>query len=144
MIGMSLRYDRTDNFWFVLRDELEHVLEGHGQGAATLDAELEGAKAGTGPDLKEEERMANAAAAEFCVPQDKLQRFIERKSPFFRERDVVGFARTLGIHPGLIAGQLQHETGRYDLFRAHLSKIRDVVKPSATVDGWGDVAPVGL
>src|SRR5205814_240398 len=26
VIGMSLRFDRIDNFWFVLRHELEHVL----------------------------------------------------------------------------------------------------------------------
>src|SRR6266851_942340 len=31
VIGMSLRYDRIDNFWFVLRHEIEHVLRGHGK-----------------------------------------------------------------------------------------------------------------
>ncbi len=28
---MSLRFDRIDNFWFVLRHELEHVIQGHGR-----------------------------------------------------------------------------------------------------------------
>jgi HTH-type transcriptional regulator/antitoxin HigA len=42
-----------------------------------------------------------------------------------------------------VAGQLQHKTRRYDLFRNHLVKIRSVVTPNAMVDGWGDVAPVG-
>ena len=46
VIGMSLRYDRIDNFWFVLRHELEHVLRLHGRSAMVLDAELEGDKAG--------------------------------------------------------------------------------------------------
>jgi HTH-type transcriptional regulator/antitoxin HigA len=27
VIGMSLRFDRIDNFWFVLRHELEHVIQ---------------------------------------------------------------------------------------------------------------------
>jgi HTH-type transcriptional regulator/antitoxin HigA len=72
-----------------------------------------------------------------------LDRFISRKAPFFAERDILGFANTLGVHPGIVAGQLQHKTGRYDLFRNHLVKIRSIVKPGATVDGWGDVAPVG-
>ena len=145
VIGMSLRHDRIDNFWFVLRHEIEHVLRQHGQiqNAIMLDAELEGEKAGTGSSISEEERVANESAANFCVPQQSLKSFIARKSPFFNERDILGFAKTLGIHPGLVAGQLQRHTNRYDLFRQHLVKIRATVAPSATVDGWGDVAPVG-
>ena len=144
VIGMSLRYDRIDNFWFVLRHELEHVLRLDGRSAMILDAELEGDRAGIGPALSEEERAANQEAAEFCVPRDPLENFMARKSPFFAERDILGFARTMNIHPGLIAGQLQHNTNRYDRWRKHLAKIRSVVTPSAVVDGWGDVAPVGL
>ncbi|HEY7064903.1 MAG TPA: ImmA/IrrE family metallo-endopeptidase [Chloroflexota bacterium] len=144
VIGMSMRFDRVDNFWFVLSHELAHVLEGHGKAAVMLDTELEGDRAGTGLEIPEEERVANRAASEFCVPQDKLDRFIARKAPFFAERDLIGFARTAGVHPGLVAGQLQRHVGRYDLFRKHLVKIRDKVTPGAMVDGWGDVAPVGL
>jgi HTH-type transcriptional regulator / antitoxin HigA len=144
VIGMALRYDRIDNFWFVLRHELEHVLCQHGKTAIMLDSELEGDKAGTGNDISEEERVANEAAIDFCVPHKKMDSFIARKSPFFNERDILGLANTLQIHPGLIAGQLQHRTGRYDRFRNHLVKIRFAVTPNAMVDGWGDVAPVGL
>jgi len=144
VIGMSLRFDRLDNFWFVLRHEIEHVLQKHGQTAIMLDAELEGEQAGTGANISKEERIANEAAAEFCVPQQTIESFIARKAPFFNERDILGLARTLQIHPGLIAGQLQHRTGKYDRFRQHLTKIRSFVAPSAMVDGWGDIAPVGL
>jgi len=144
VIGMSLRHDRIDNFWFVLRHEIEHVLRLHGHNATMLDTELEGERAGTGTNIPDEERVANEAAANFCVPRQAMERFIARKSPFFASRDIVGFARTLQIHPGLIAGQLQHRIDRYDRFRSHLVKIRFAVAPSAVVDGWGDVAPVGL
>lgn len=145
VVGMSLRYDRMDNFWFVLRHELEHVLQEHGRekSNAMLDAELEGEKAGTGANIAEEERVANEASLNFCVPQEKLEGFIARKSPFFAERDILGFARSIKVHPCLIAGQIQHRTKRYDRFRNHLVKIRSKVAPSALVDGWGDVAPVG-
>lgn len=142
VIGMSLRYDRIDNFWFVLRHELEHVLQGHGKSAIMLDSELEGDRAGIGSDVVEEERIANEAAADFCVPKKTLDSFIARKSPFFYERDILGLASTLHIHPGLIAGQLHNHTGKYERFRQYLTKIRDCVRPSAMVDGWGDVAPV--
>lgn len=144
VIGMSLRYDRIDNFWFVLRHELEHVRLRHGQAAVMLDVELEGTRAGIGLEVTADERLANQAAAEFCVPQGRLEGFIARKAPFFTERDIINFARTLNIHPGLVAGQVQRRIERYDLFRKHLAKIRPAIKPSAIVDGWGDVAPVGL
>jgi HTH-type transcriptional regulator / antitoxin HigA len=144
VIGMSLRYDRIDNFWFVLRHEIEHVVRLHGRDAMMLDTELEGKRAETGDDIAEEERVANKAALEFCVPQRALESFIARKAPFCAERDIIGFARTLQIHPGLVAGQLQHKLNRYDRFRNHLVRIRSAVAPSAMVDGWGDVAPVGM
>jgi HTH-type transcriptional regulator/antitoxin HigA len=142
VIGMSTRYDRIDNFWFVLRHEIEHVLRGHGKVSIPLDYELEGEKAGLGSDLSEEERVANEAAAEFCVPQTSLKALIDRKAPFFAERDILGFAKSLGIHPGLVAGQLQRYLKRYDRFKSHLVKIRHIVRPAATVDGWGDVYPL--
>jgi len=144
VIGMSLRHDRIDNFWFVLRHEIEHVGRRHGQAAVMLDTELEGERAGTGANVAEEERVANEAAANFCVPRQSMDSFIARKSPFFRENDILGLAKTLQIHPGLVAGQLQHRTDRYDRFRQYLVKIRSIVAPGAMVDGWGDIAPVGL
>jgi HTH-type transcriptional regulator/antitoxin HigA len=143
VIGMTLRHDRIDNFWFVLRHECEHVLQNHGRSAIMLDAELEKERAGTGNSIPEEERIANEAAADFCVPQNSLENFITLKSPFFAERDIIGFAKTLNIHPGLVAGQLQNKLSRYDLFRNHLVKIRAAVLPNAMADGWGDVFPVG-
>ncbi len=143
VIGMSMRHDRIDNFWFVLRHELEHVLRGHGRAAMMLDADLEGERAGTGEGVAEEERQANEAAADFCVSQNALARFIARKAPLFAERDFLGFSRTLRIHPGLVAGQLQHKTDRYDRFRQYQVKIRRIVAPGAMVDGWGDIVPLG-
>lgn len=143
VIGMSTRYDRIDNFWFVLRHEIEHVLQGHGKAEPMLDAELEGERAGTAAAVPDEERVANVAAADFGVPQAKMDAFIARKSPLFSEPDLRGFARILRVHPGIVAGQLQNRTGRFHIFRAHLAKIRSNVMPSAMVDGWGTIAPLG-
>ena len=144
VIGMSLRYDRIDNFWFVLRHELEHVRKGEGRGAMMMDTELEGAKAGVGPDVPEEERSANAAAAEFCVPQRSLDQFIARKSPVFSDRDIIGFSRTIKVHPGIVAGQLRYRTGQYSRFTSHIAKVRSLFTTSPFIDGWGAVAPVGF
>jgi HTH-type transcriptional regulator/antitoxin HigA len=139
VIGVSLRHDRIDSFWFVLRHEIEHVLNGDGLNRPlAIDSDLEGST----QDLPEQERLANDAAADFCVPKKEMTSFILRKQPFFAERDIIGFAGRLKIHPGLVAGQLRHKLNRWDLFSKHLAKIRFAVAPSATVDGWGDVAPL--
>jgi len=142
VVAMSCRYDRIDNFWFVLRHELEHVLREDGRVNPMLDFELEGKLVSPDSESPEAERLANEAAAEFCVPGDKIRKFIALKSPLFAERDMLGFARTLKIHPGIVAGQIRHRTARSDLFSRHLCKVRFAVAPTATVDGWGDVAPV--
>ena len=49
-----------------------------------IDAELEGDRFGTGPNMAQEERIANEAAAEFCVPQKRMASFIARKDPFLQ------------------------------------------------------------
>jgi HTH-type transcriptional regulator / antitoxin HigA len=142
VIGMTLRFDRMDNFWFVLRHELEHVIQEHGLEKPVLDIDLGSQQAEQ--IIDEQEIVANNAASEFCAPKARIESFIARKAPLFPERDFLGLAKTLGVHPSLIAGQIQFKTGRYDLFRTHLSKIRQPVVSSAMVDGWGDVAPVNL
>ncbi len=143
VVGMSIRHDRIDNFWFVLRHELHHVLNKHGRNIAKLD-DLDGDKAGTGEALPAEERAANAEAGDFCVPTKEMDSFVARKQPCFYERDLLGFANVLQVHPGIVAGQLRRRLNRWDLFTKYLVKIRHVVAPSAVVDGWGQVAPVAL
>jgi HTH-type transcriptional regulator / antitoxin HigA len=139
VIGMSLRFDRIDNFWFVLRHECEHVLREHGRDQEIIDVNLEQVDA-----ISQEEKQANEAAAEFCVPQEKMNSFILRKSPLFSEREVVAFAKVMGVHPGIVVGQLQKKTDRWDLLKRHQAKIRHLITRTAMVDGWGHVAPVQI
>jgi HTH-type transcriptional regulator / antitoxin HigA len=139
VIGMSLRFDRIDNFWFVLRHECAHVLHGHGKDAAIVDAELEES---FDRDVGEEERIANQEGAEFCVPQKEMKSFYLRKNPFFSETDVQAFSKRMKIHPGLAVGQLQRLAKRYDILRKHLVAVRRHLAGSMMMDGWGDVVPV--
>jgi HTH-type transcriptional regulator/antitoxin HigA len=144
VIGMALRFDRIDNFWFVLRHEIEHVLCKHGRDKEKVDIELEGEHAGVGPDVPEEERVANAAAADFCVPKTEMDSFIARKSPFFSERDIMGFAGRIQVHPALVIGQIRNHLQRWDFLSRHLVKMRHFVTIGANVDGWGHVYPVSI
>ncbi len=138
VIGLSFRFDRIDNFWFVLRHEIEHVLCGHGRKSTEgmIDAALEGERAGTGDNVPEEERVANVAASDFCVPKEKMESFILRKNPCFYEKDVLAFSKLNGVHPGLSVGQIQHRTERYDYLKKYQTKIRQFVTPGAITDGW--------
>ncbi len=140
VIGMSLRYDRIDNFWFVLRHECAHVLHGHGRDSAIIDADLDG---DVSASVDEEERIANGEAADFCAPAKELNDFYLRKRPFFAEREVLAFAKRIKVHPGLVVGQLQRRMGRFDFLRKHLVGVRTTLGGSMMMDGWGDLVPVG-
>jgi HTH-type transcriptional regulator/antitoxin HigA len=140
VIALSMRFDRIDNFWFVLRHEIEHVLQEHGKGRVMLDADLESEDSGSA--VAEEEDVANQAAAEFCVPQSKMNAFLARKAPFFHDRDILAFAKMINVHPGLIAGQIRRRTNKYDRFSNYLVKVRASVLPSSVSDGWGSIYPI--
>jgi len=138
VIGMSLTRDWNDNFWFVLRHEIEHVLNGDGKEGAIIDNDLDGPA-----NASDQERRANAAAADFCVPQADMDDFIARKGPLYTDDNIRRFAHSLGLHPGLVAGQLRRRLGKYALYTKHLAKIRHVVITTALVDGFGSSPQVG-
>lgn len=144
VIGMTTRYNRIDNFWFVLRHEIEHVLQKHGQKIEIIDSELEGENASAEANIPEEEKTANAAAQDFCVPTADMESFYVRKAPYFYERDVVGFARRVQRHPGMVVGQIQRRTEQWNFLRRYQVKIREYIASGAIVDGWGQPAPVSL
>ncbi len=135
VIGLTLRFDRIDNFWFVLRHEIEHVLQedGKAESQAVIDTDVGVSK----DELPECERRANAAGADFCVSTTELDDFIIRVQPYFSEEKVLRFAQRIRVHPGLVVGQLQRRLDRHDFLRKHQVKVRAFVLPSADVDGWG-------
>jgi HTH-type transcriptional regulator/antitoxin HigA len=48
------------------------------------------------------------------------------------------FAAQIGVHPGIVVGQLQHlDEIPYSHNREMLVRIRDRVTNSAVTDGWG-------
>lgn len=144
VIGMSTRYDRIDNFWFVLWHEITHVLNKHGRRNEMIDRiGPEDSITPTGEAAKEED-IANKAAADFCVPIDKMESFYVRNNPYFYENKLLGFARLMKVHPGIVVGQLHYKTKDFRQFRKYLDKIREFLLPSALVDGWGEVASVEL
>jgi HTH-type transcriptional regulator / antitoxin HigA len=149
VIGISTLHDRLDNFWFVLRHEIEHVLRGHGKVRAILD-NLEDVEANNAANIEAEEDVANEAAASFCIPKDKMDSFFARKEPFIAERDVIGFAARMEVHPAIVVGQVQHRRklngtkNPYAYLRKYQISVRRFVTAKAVTDGWGSVAPAEL
>ena len=81
--------------------------------------------------------MANEAATLFCAQPDAIDSFLARVGPYVAEKKVLALAEQLGVHPGLIVGQLQRRLQRYDLLRKHQVKVRELVIRTARTDGWG-------
>lgn len=135
-IAMSTRLDRIDNFWFVLRHEIEHVLCAHGkQESMIFDEDLSDERA---DDQSEEERIANEAASVFPFSRTELDGYIARVQPYyFSEQKVLNFAARLGVHSGIVVGKLQRRFDEYKYLRPHLVKTRHIVIQSAPHDGWG-------
>ncbi len=142
VIGMTLRLDRPDNFCFVLRHEIEHVLneDGREETFALVDEAVDTEEFQT----SDCEKVANAAAAEFCVPQSLLDSFIARKSPFISERDVLEFSSRVEIHPAVVIGQIQRKAQKYNFLRKYQTGVREYLMDWEAKDGWGHQAPTGL
>jgi len=144
IIGMSTFYDRLDNFWFVLRHEIEHVLNGDGKEREFFDNLDSDAADPNNPNIPAEERRANVAGADFCVTTAKMDSFFQRKNPYFYEKDVVAFAGLMGVHPALVVGQLQHRMKRYNYLKKYQVPVRQYITAAAISDGWGAVVPANL
>jgi HTH-type transcriptional regulator/antitoxin HigA len=139
VVALALRFDRVNNFWFVLRHEIEHVLRRDG---LVLDDELT-ERVQRKENLPAAETRANTAAAEFLIPSGELDNFITRVRPLYSEQRIQLFARRIGVHPGIVVGQLQYrDEVAYTHFHKHLVKIRDIITQTALTDGWGSIPPL--
>jgi HTH-type transcriptional regulator/antitoxin HigA len=90
IIGLTIRYDRIDNFWFVLFHELIHIIKHLHKGDIESIFDDLDVEAG---DIEQE---ADDLAGEILVPEDKwttaLARYLRTKS------SIIDFASELGIH----------------------------------------------
>lgn len=140
VIGLTMKRDYIDNFWFNLRHEIEHALQGDGKTRIVIDDFDDG----TADSEDEAEKVANDAAANFCVPQNSLKDFIIRHDPMYATTKFIGFSRLLKRHPGIVAGQLQHKINRNDLFRKFQPRVREIITAVALTDGYGKTVPSDL
>ena len=112
VVGMTLRYDRIDNFWFTLLHELAHVgwHEGLVENEFLDDMSLRNPK-GSSDDLIETE--ADDWAEEALIPKSVWKRSPTHVKP--TPMRVVNLASELSIHPAVVAGRVRYEQGNYRL-----------------------------
>ena len=108
IIGMTVRHDRLDNFWFTLMHELAHVALHSGQENTEFIDDLD-------TEAKEDpkEIEADELAGEALIPKVEWQ-----KSPASRipsPEAAHHLATRLGIHPAIAAGRMRHERKAFRL-----------------------------
>ena len=106
VIGLTLRRDRIDNFWFVLMHELvhiwRHVLSPSSLFFDDLDEEA---------NIDRQEKEADELAREALIPRSVWDRSHAR---VLRSPDAAKLlADELAIHPAIVAGRMRREANNY-------------------------------
>ena len=110
VIGMTLRFDRLDNFWFTLLHECVHVWKHlSNPGDVFLDrlADKESTEA--------IEKEANRFARDLLISRSDWRTASVRQMP--TKAGIVAFASEHRIHPAIVAGRLQRESENYAIFK---------------------------
>jgi HTH-type transcriptional regulator/antitoxin HigA len=113
VIGLTLRYDRIDNFWFCLLHELAHVGRhmDNDEGTAFVDdltlRKVEGGR----EDPRE--RQADEWAEEALIPKAAWEASAVKDHP--TPMAVMHLANALGIHPAIVAGRVRYQQQNYRL-----------------------------
>lgn len=106
IIGLTLRYDRLDNFWFTLMHELAHISLHNDQNINLFYDDLDRADSNN-----KEEAEADYLASEALVSKSKWENSPAKliPSPIAAE----SLARELGVHIAIVAGKMRHEGEGY-------------------------------
>lgn len=120
IIGMTLRHDRLDNFWFVLLHELMHVQKHLSPErtflADNLDDKIQAAES--------QEKEADAGAAEALIPAQIWNQHAVATTHL--HDDALKLARQLQIHPAIVAGRVRKEAGDWRLLSGLISSAGKV------------------
>lgn len=103
IIGLTIRKDTLENFWFTLIHELSHVLLHYNKGIKfILDNDL-----GTNESIDLIEKEANEVAIECMIP--KYEWIKSPASILPSEEAAFSLARKLNIHPSIVVGKMRYE-----------------------------------
>lgn len=109
VIGLTIRYDRVDNFWFCLMHELAHISLHLGQGTRLFYDNLD-----VSPQDDIREKEADALAGEALIPQEDWKKSAASRTRM--EAASESLAEKLGIHVAIVVGRMRYEFKSYRLF----------------------------
>ena len=110
VIGLTIKIDTIDNFWFSLLHELAHVTLHYRTGLASGFFD----EFGGGVNVDDLEAEANSFAGNMLIPEEKWRTSPARISK--TAAHIEAFARGLGIHPAIVFGRIRMERGDYSIF----------------------------
>lgn len=113
VIGMTLRFDRIDNFWFCLSHELAHVALHLEKGSADGFFDDLTLNARPGATADERELEADAWAEDVLIPEALWKASGVAGRP--KTETVEKLARDVGVHPAIVAGRVRHVHRNYHL-----------------------------
>ena len=121
VVGLTLRYDRVDNFWFTLLHELAHVRHHLTKPSEGFVDRIDD-EAPTDP-LEQE---ANHFAREALIPRSHWRTSVVSATP--SKKSIIAFAKYMDIHEAIVAGRIRYETKRFDRFTDLLGhgKVREL------------------
>lgn len=122
VIGVTLRRDALDNFWFTLLHEIAHAILHYRTGLAVGFFDQTEAES-----LDDQEAEADAFASNILIPEESWRRSAARiaQSPDVIER----FAAEIGVHPAIVFGRIRKERNDYSLFshKIGLGQVRNIL-----------------
>ena len=110
IIGLTLRHDRLDNFWFTLLHELAHLARHLSEDCRLVVDDLEWRGYGEdGPGSREDEADEMASVA--LIP--RRYRPVVDAPEIPRASDVLSLASRLRVHPAVVAGRIRFRHNNY-------------------------------
>jgi HTH-type transcriptional regulator/antitoxin HigA len=108
IVGLTLRHDRLDNFWFALLHELIHI-----QRHVTPEAPCIADNLDDKTRSSDQEQEADFEASEALIPEVAWNAAAVRTT--YAVEDAVSLARQLQVHPAIVAGRVRKETKNWRL-----------------------------
>lgn len=139
VIALSLFRDRMDSVWFTLFHEMDHIKNRDGlMLPPVVDSRLTGEDSVSGNDRPENEQRADLFASTSLIPSEEMNNFIIRIGPLYSKPRIAGFAQRIGVHPGIVLGQLQHRKEvDWNQNKDLVERVRHILIHEAPTDGWG-------
>lgn len=109
VVLLSARHLSDDHFWFTFFHEAGHLIL-HGEDGVFIDID--------DSPRSPKEQEANQFAADELIPNEFRSEFFSLRTS---HTDVIRFARSIGVSPGIVVGQLQF----FDLLsKRHLNRLK--------------------